>query len=127
MRSHGVTNYPDPSPMAGGRDYGFKINGQLKATKSQVHAAEKTCGHLLPNQGAGKPLTAAQQQAFLDWAGCIRAHGVPGFADPNFSGGGVVMRVTPGMGSPDNPSPQFQAAQQACRSKLPAGFGTIGG
>jgi len=126
MRSHGITNYPDPSPMPGGQGSGFKITGLLNGDKSQLQAAENACGHLLPNQGVNKPLTA-QQQAFLDWAACIRAHGLPNFADPEFNGGGVSLRVTSGMGSPDSPSPQFQAAQRACRSKLPAGFGGLGG
>lgn len=127
MRSRGITNYPDPSPMPGGQGYGFKISGLLNGSKSQLHAAEKACGHLLPNEGTGKPLTAAQQQAFLDWAACIRAHGVPDFPDPDFSGGGVSVRVTSGMGSPTNPSPEFHAAQQDCKSKLPAGFGGLAG
>ena len=127
MRSHGIANYPDPSAMPGGQGYGVKISGQLDGTKSQLHAAEKACEHLLPNQGVDRPLTAAQQQAFLDWAACIRAHGVAAFPDPNFSGGGVTFRVVPGMGSPNNPSPDFHAAQQACRSKLPAGYAGLAG
>ena len=39
-----------------------------------------------PWNSTGQQLTAAQQQAWLNWAGCIRSHGVSNFPDPTFSG-----------------------------------------
>jgi hypothetical protein len=50
----------------------------------------------------------------LAYARCIRAHGVPGFPDPS-SG------QQPAAAGADTGSPQFQAAERACRSLAPAG------
>jgi hypothetical protein len=50
---------------------------------------------------------------------------VPNFPDPQFNGGAV--RISGGPASGINPdSPAFKAAQQACKSKLPGGFGAAG-
>jgi len=135
MRSHGVPAFPDPTPGPNG-GFGFQIRGGpgtgIDPSSSTFQSAQNACKSLLPNQGVGKPLTAAQQQAFLDWAACIRAHGVPSFPDPDFSGGGV--RISFGGGNvggsssgASGPPPALQAAQKACQSKLPAGFAKIGG
>ncbi|MGO9179419.1 MAG: hypothetical protein ACLQHS_09130, partial [Candidatus Limnocylindrales bacterium] len=51
----------------------------------------------------------------------MRAHGVPNFPDPKFSGGGISMNLN-GSGIDPN-SPTFQAAQQACQSLLPGANG----
>ena len=131
MRAHGVPGFPDPTPGPNG-GFGFALKGpSLGASRAKMNAAQKTCNHLLPNQGVGPNLTAAQQQAFLNWAACIRAHGEPNFADPRFSGGGVQISLSGGAGLPGGkgPSPQFQAATKACKSKLPGGFagGPLGG
>ena len=128
IRSHGVPSWPDPISMPGG-GFGFRIDGnKLGASQSQVSSAQNACKKYAPNHGVAKSLTPAQQQAFLNWAACIRAHGLPQFSDPTFSGGGVRISVSAGVGNPETgPSPVFQAAQKACASKLPAGFAGIGG
>ena len=133
MRAHGVSNFPDPTGGSNG-GFGFQIRGGpgsgLDPSSSTFAAAQNACKSLLPNQGVGKPLTAAQQQAFLNWAACIRSHGMPDFPDPDFSGGGVRISVKAGNpgGQPGNGPPvQLQAAQKACSSKLPAGFAKLSG
>jgi hypothetical protein len=130
MRSHGVAAFPDPTPGPNGQGGGFQIRsgpgGGLDPNSPTFQAAQHACQSLLPNGGVAKPLTAAQQQAFLAWAACIRAHGVPNFPDPQFGSGGTVrIQVGTGQG-PDPNSTQFAAAQQACKSKLPGGFGGLG-
>ena len=67
-----------------------------------------------------KQLSPAQQQAWLNWAQCIRAHGVPDFPDPTFSGSEVRDS---GVGSS---SPQLQSAMDACKSQMPS-VGGLGG
>jgi len=132
MRTHGIGDFPDPSPGPNG-GAGFRIKAgpgsDLDPNSPTYQAADKACESLLPNGGVPKALTAAQQQAFLNWAACIRAHGIPNFADPDFSGGGVRISLSGGAGLPNGggPSAQFKAAQQACKSKLPGGFGGLGG
>jgi hypothetical protein len=131
MRAHGVVDFPDPTPGPLG-GFGFKIQGgpnsSLDPGSARFKAADQACKRYLPNQGVPPQLTAAQQQAFLNWAACIRAHGFPSFPDPSFSGGGVRIRISApaGGGGGNGPPPALQAAMHACQSKLPTGFGKLG-
>jgi hypothetical protein len=60
---------------------------------------------------------SARASQGIQFASCMRAHGVPNFPDP--SGGGGI-EISPGSGI--NPfSPSFTAAQSACRKLLPGG------
>lgn len=52
----------------------------------------------------------------VQYAQCMREHGVPSFPDP--VNGQLQLRVTKG-GPLDPSSPQFQSAQQACKSLEP--------
>ena len=93
MRSHGVPGFPDPTVGSNGGG-GFQIRsapggGGIDPQSTAFQAAQNKCKSLLPNGGVAQPLSAAQEQKFLNWAACIRSHGVPGFPDPVFSGGGV--------------------------------------
>jgi hypothetical protein len=124
MRSHGVSNFPDPIPTPSG-GYGFRMprgsNGINPQAPAYV-AAQEACISLAPQWWTGgQQLSPVQEQAWLTWAKCIRANGVPSFADPTFSGGGVHITDSEG-GS----SPQLEAAQQACKSRMPS-VGGIGG
>lgn len=67
---------------------------------------------------AGSPTKgAAQLVAFVR---CMRSHGVPSFPMPTVSGDTISLQVGSGTGV-DPKSPQFRAAQAACRSLLPNG------
>jgi hypothetical protein len=69
-----------------------------------------------PTASASATSTLSSYQKSLAFAKCIRAHGVPGFPDPQQSGGGIEI----GSGSGYNPgSPAFQAALTACESLSP--------
>jgi hypothetical protein len=53
------------------------------------------------------------------YSACMRKNGVPKFPDPD-KNGGLMLRAGPGTGiQPD--SPQFKAADKACRSLMPEG------
>jgi hypothetical protein len=125
MRSHGVQGFPDPQPAPNGQGVGWQMSGAVNMSSPQFQAATKACGPM-PNLGGGTAppaLTAAQEQQYLKWAACIRAHGVPGFKDPTFPGGHPQI-TTSGNGA------QLNAAQQACASYLrgiQGGGGTITG
>ncbi len=73
----------------------------------------------------GPPASPAQQAAVtahaVKFAECMRAHGVPGFADPGVSPGGgklpgpgYFVQAQSGPLSPDNP--QFVKAQKSCQT-----------
>jgi hypothetical protein len=120
MRSHGVSNFPDPvlTPSGG---YGYRTSG-IDPHSAAFQGALQACKALpSPWQPAGQQLTAAQQQSWLNWAGCIRAHGVPNFPDPTFSGRSVQI-----SGPGASRSPQLQSAMNACKSQMPS-TGGLGG
>ncbi len=122
MRSHGVANFPDPvlTPHGG---YGFRTQG-VDPKSSVFQSASDACNALVPGGwgATGQQLSPAQQQQWLDWAKCIRTHGVPDFADPTFSNGDEVHLTGGGPGS----SPQMQSAMAACKSQMPS-TGGLGG
>lgn len=119
MRSHGITNFPDPTSSGAFVTDRGELNGQdVDQGSSQYSAAHKACSHLLPNGGQ---ITPAEQQTevagLLKYVQCMRTHGEPNMPDPTTSAvGGVGVSVPAGL---DPSSPQFQAAEKACRSVLP--------
>jgi hypothetical protein len=71
---------------------------------------------------AGAPTKFNPDDA-LKFSQCMRTHGVPNFPDPTSSGGGqptIQLNGGPGSGL-DPQSPQFQAAQSACKHLMPNG------
>jgi hypothetical protein len=110
---------PDPNSNGDFLDDRGVLNGVrgIDPNSSQYDKADKACRHLLPNGGL---MTAAgQQQALaqaLKFVACLRKHGVPNMPDPIASGGGIALRAPSGPNSP-----QFQAAQKACKSFMPGG------
>jgi hypothetical protein len=114
MRAHGVPDFPDPVgnslQLKGGP------NSDLDPNSPKFTAASKACQALAPS-GAGGTVSAAQRAEALKFSACMRDNGVPNFPDPIFSGGGVQLK----MPNIDPNSPQFVAAQKACRSLQPLG------
>jgi hypothetical protein len=86
MRSHGVSNIPDPTTSP----RGFKDSLDPNTEHSPAFRPALTaCQHLLPNGGRpnqSAPHSPAQIAAFLSFARCIRNHGFPNFPDPTSSG-----------------------------------------
>jgi hypothetical protein len=122
MRSHGVTNFPDPS--AGG---GIELNSGsgINPFSPAFKAAQTDCRKLLPGPLGGHQHPTAQAIAQTrQIAECMRQHGVTGFPDPTFTPpsspagysiiedrGGVVLAVP----STINPgSPAFTQAAKVC-------------
>jgi hypothetical protein len=119
MRSHGVPSFPDPVQTTDG-GYGYRTKG-IDPSSAAFRGALQACKALpSPWNSSGAQLSSAQQQAWLSWAQCIRAHGLPSFPDPTFSGSEVHE---PGVGSS---SPQLQSAMEACNSQRPS-VGGLGG
>jgi hypothetical protein len=122
MRKHGVPNFPDPDSKGG-----LTLNGStgLDPSSPQFRAAQQACRKLLPN--GGKPDAKAQAKALkqaLEFSQCMRSHGVPNFPDPKASGGGLELAIPKNAGIDPN-SPQFKAAQKACRKLLPGQGGSL--
>jgi hypothetical protein len=86
------------------------------------------CGSSSSNNSGATGTEAAASTKYnksLEFAQCMRSHGVPNFPDPKSNGsGGMMIQSTPGHTSVNGVSvngPAFQSAMQACRSKLPNG------
>jgi hypothetical protein len=119
IRSHGVSNFPDPVPTPSG-GYGYRTSG-IDPNSAAFQGALQACKALpSPWTSTGQDLTPAQQQAWLNWAKCIRSHGVPAFPDPTFSGREVRDSD---IGSN---LLQLQSAMDACKSQRPS-VGGLGG
>jgi hypothetical protein len=122
MRAHGIPNYPDPSSVSGPVD-----SRQLGVTDTVYESARTTCYRLYPQRQSGPGLTTAQQQQvlgqLLNFAKCMRSHGLPAFPDPNpastiwGSGGGQTFTL-PSSINPN--SSQFTSAENACKSLKPS-------
>jgi hypothetical protein len=125
MRSHGVSNFPDPKQAAGG---GIQVSGSAPGIDPQsplFMSAQQACRRLLP--GGGQLTHAGQQQALarmLRISRCMRAHGISGFPDPTLSppssragfsqvsSNGVAWLAIPN--SIDVRAPAFKQAAAAC-------------
>jgi len=129
MRSHGVSNFPDPSPGGGG----LRIHigpGSVNPQAPAFQAAQRSCNHLLPGGGPGSGHPSAQAKAqMLQISECMRAHGITDFPDPTTSppsnppghslalGRDGVFLVLPSTIDPQ--SPAFRQAAAACRFPAP--------
>lgn len=119
VRAHGVPNFPDPKVSTNGNEVKVAI-GINPSISSNPHfkSAQEACRKLLPGGPGSQPaVSPAEQAQYLKAAACIRAHGLPNFPDPTFSGGGVHI---PHQDLNEN-SPVFKAAVHACESLVPGG------
>jgi hypothetical protein len=122
MRANGVPNFPDLSSNG----MRIEVNGQTTSVNGvsvnapAFEAARQKCQMYLPHIHASQAQTAQLQQRGLQFARCMRSHGVPTFPDPKVitGPGGGQAAYLPGV----NPrSPAFQSGAKAC-----GGFGPKG-
>jgi hypothetical protein len=106
--------------LAGGQLLVKQGPGVPDARSPQFRAAQKACQKLLPRGGLPRPgrdQIARRLAQSLEFAACMRAHGVPGFPDPNNGGGFDISPSTDGGIDPS--SPQFKSSQKACQKDVP--------
>jgi hypothetical protein len=131
MRTHGVSDFPDPSggafgiqsPAGGGGP--VSVDGHtLNVRAPAFQRAMQTCQKYQPS---GPAISSAQlasiKQSTLKMAECMRSHGVPNFPDPRVSTGPNGHGISVEIGGPGGPggndrldpnSPSFTTAQQTC-------------
>ncbi|MGO9898161.1 MAG: hypothetical protein ACLP0J_00355, partial [Solirubrobacteraceae bacterium] len=111
MRSHGVSNFPDPT---GGRlplqiqqtPNSTTVNG-VEVNGPAFQSAMQACRSYMPNVGTLSAAQTAKSQA-LAMSRCMRSHGVPNFPDPKTQTGpygGVAFSVDFGGTGIDPNSP----------------------
>lgn len=110
MRAHGIGDFPDPNAQG---QIVLKVTpgSDLSKENPRFQAAQKACQALQPQESEQQQQQDTAQ--LLNFAKCMRAHGITNFPDPG--GHGLNLQ---GSGL-DPHSPQFQAAQHACRQFLP--------
>lgn len=117
IRSHGMPGfYFHRTAPASTANPTLNLGGWMAPDpgSAQFQAAMKACQRLFPG-GSPQPITQSQRDAMLKFAACIRAHGYPGYPDPQFGSGGGVIRPQPtGI---DMNSSQFQAATTTCNAQ----------
>jgi hypothetical protein len=80
MRSHGVPNFPDPSP--GGPSV---IPNWINPHAPAFLSAQTACAVLLGARASPPAATASEKVARLNLARCMRSHGLTHFPDPTTS------------------------------------------
>lgn len=118
MRSHGVSDYPDPLVSASGNQVSVHITpGSANPNSPAFRSADRTCHRMLPNggvQGGPGSSSAAQQAQDVVFADCMRSHGVPGFPDPGRDG---VFTLPSAI---SEQAPAFLRAMDACQKTEPS-------
>jgi hypothetical protein len=128
MREHGV-DVPDPQVVegGGGGGLGFRADPSgapaIDRESEEFQAAMEACRDLLDGfaagPGNGPELTEEQEQAMIDFAECMREHGID-MPDP--VNGGITFGLGDGEEGAEPPfdpqSPEFQEANEACRDLL---------
>lgn len=110
VRAHGVPNFPDPG-----------ANGQEPAsTKNLVSdphfvAANNACRSLVP--GGTSAQFAADTRQYVQFAQCVRAHGVPNFPDPSTDPDGSPVFSLQHSGI-NVQAPQVRSAALRCQQQL---------
>jgi hypothetical protein len=127
MREHGI-DVPDPD-FSGGGPGGGLFGGEIDPDDPDFQAAQQACQPILQQiQGQfSEEDRQALEDTLLEFAQCMRGHGVD-VPDPDFSGGGPGG----GDGGPfggeiDPDDPDVQAAMEACQDILQDIGGPFGG
>jgi hypothetical protein len=136
MRSHGVTNFPDPT-TGGGGGFNIRINAGsgVDPQSPSFQSAQDACHSLLPGGGPGGGHPTEQDKlSMLHLSQCMRANGLTDFPDPTTT----QPSVNPGSGQPSlmlgrdgvflalppsisTQSPAFIQAARKCGFPIPPG------
>ncbi len=125
MRSHGVA-MSDPFHRPGHSGLSIDMPTQDAATRPAYAACAHYIQPIIQAKAAGgPPLASAELAALTSYAECMRAHDI-GMLDPG-SYGQLNLGTVPGITSDfGRYSPQFRAADTACRHLLPRGVNDNG-
>jgi hypothetical protein len=119
MRENGVPDFPDPEFNDEG---GIMINrsgGPDSVDREAEEKAMKACEDKMPRGGGNfsEEDRAKMQDAFLEYAKCMRENGID-MPDPDFSEGGGAFRMGVGGDGMNPDDPAFKKADEACHDKL---------
>ncbi|MFV8171642.1 hypothetical protein [Mycolicibacterium peregrinum] len=120
MRAHGVADFPNPNAE------GQIAYGGISVSKATWQNAVGACANLQPPGWSDAQRTPAQQAAALNFAQCVRDHGVPDFPDPAAARDPLIdtsrMRGDVSAGS----IPELKPAVEACHDFFVAALPPLG-
>jgi hypothetical protein len=108
IRAHGVSDFPDPDAK---NDYQYGVSVSPEVWTKAVNA----CKALQPPGTLSSKRTPEQQSESLQFARCIRAHGVKDFPDPVNGQPLVDTTKIPSSNAPGGMT-ILNAAMQKCKS-----------
>jgi len=114
FRSHGLASFPDP--VFDPNDGRWHLANQRPDITPQV---QRACASVIPHASPAPAIPSAQLRDLLNYAKCVRAHGVPEFPDPGADG---VFR---GLGTTMKTDPRIRSASGACERYLASSGGSI--
>lgn len=119
MRENGVPDFPDPEFNEGGGMAITRPGGPDSVDRESEEKAMKACEDKMPRGGGNfsEEDRARMQDAFLEYAQCMREHGID-MPDPDFSGDGGAFRMGVGGDGMDPNDPAFKKADESCNDKL---------
>ena len=120
MRENGVPDFPDPEFNGdGGMMLSRSAGPGDTLDREAEEKAMEACEDKLPRGGGNfsEEDRAEMQDAFLEYAQCMRENGVD-MPDPDFSEGGGAFRMGGGSDGINPDDPAFKKADEACRDKL---------
>ncbi len=124
MRSHGVTNFPDPTTQGGGLRLVIGPKSGIDPNSPLFQHAQKACASFMPTRSeiAAEVAKELQQRlpGLMSFAKCMRHRGVAQFPDPSPQQGLTLAMVA--AAGVNIRSPSVFADAQAC---LPAADGAI--
>ena len=116
MRQHGVDMADPVIDNQGGANISITAKPAQGAMEGAMAACQALQQAAVSAANGGHPPEKPDPAKLLNFAKCMRAHGIADFPDPSPNGG---LQIQGGPGSdlgPDNPT--FQAAQSACQPIL---------
>jgi hypothetical protein len=126
MRDSGVSAFPDPGPSGAFTVDGVVNGSSLDPNSTAWKNAIGACEELEPPGFTGAKVAPEQRTARLDFAKCMRDHGVPDFPDPTPNGPLIDTARIPSLAGKDpRTDPGLNAAMHACRN-FAAAAGVVG-
>lgn len=113
MRSNGVGAFPDPDASGSLTIDGVLNGSSLDPNSTAWKQAISVCKHLEPPGFTGTTANPSQMEARLQFAQCIRGHGVTDFPDPTANGPLVDTNRIPSASTSAGMS-ALNAAMRAC-------------
>ena len=125
MRANGVSAFPDPN-ASGELTIDAVANGSsLDTGTAAFKHAMSACRSLEPPGFTGSKVTPSQRTARLEFAQCVRQHGVPDFPDPTPNGPLVDTNRIPSSNTPAGMT-ILNAAMHTCGARYSGQLGLKG-